>query len=379
MKEKAGHAAQDERTPSPPSHRRPALRAYIQGEAALDAGNLAAGVDSMKLAYSLAWELDCEPWPKWANELHFHMVNGCRPTLLAEDETVLPTRLQSACIRSPESSLAAISASLETHHFAIVDGFLGADASCLRASCTAACSSMQPARRAGTPGAAGRGDWIVWEPEGFDLLTRRTDALIHGLRSGCKADGMSRITCRQRPMVSCYSKGARFARHVDNHVGTDKENGRVLTAVYYMQAKGEWDAEADGGCLRIFRPEQPPTSSHVRPTPDQQRPGDGDGEGDGDDNDGSTIDELLEVAPIADRLVLFFSNHRCPHEVLPVSADGAFRLAATIWYWEHEEVPSWWVDGIHDCTLVPVQTSSKAVPLLEREPPMEPPPSVLVS
>ena len=186
---------------------------------------------------------------------------------------------------------------------------------------------------------------IIWEPEGFDVLTRKTDALVGALRSACKAEGLSRIRCRQRPMVSRYGKGASFARHVDNHVGTDKENGRMVTAVYYMQAKGGWDAQSEGGCLRFFRPEQdsPPK-----------------GGASDEDNEGgeSTIDEVLEVAPIADRLVLFCSDRRCPHEVLPITTDGdAARLAATIWYWEHESVPSWWVDGIHDCTLVPLASS----------------------
>ena len=138
------------RNGTPLQHRRPAMQAYIIGEAALDAADIPTGVDSMKQAFSLAPELEAETWPRWATELHYHLSNDVKPTLLAEDEAVLPARLQSARIDSTDD-LAAICTSLETHNFAIVDHFMGStDAARLRASCSAACSSMQPARQAGT-------------------------------------------------------------------------------------------------------------------------------------------------------------------------------------------------------------------------------------
>ena len=46
------------------------------------------------------------------------------------------------------------------------------------------------------------------------------------------------------------------------------------------------------------------------------------------------------------------SDYRCPHEVLPVTRAGGERFAATVWYWGAEAVPDWWVDGVHDRTLV---------------------------
>ena len=42
---------------------------------------------------------------------------------------------------------------------------------------------------------------------------------------------------------------------------------------------------------------------------------------------------LCDVAPIADRLLLFYADFRVPHEVLPAYVP---RLAITLWYAAHE-------------------------------------------
>ena len=41
------------------------------------------------------------------------------------------------------------------------------------------------------------------------------------------------------------------------------------------------------------------------------------------------------VAPIGNRLLLFYADVRVPHEVLPAYAD---RLAITLWYYDSSEV-----------------------------------------
>ena len=46
------------------------------------------------------------------------------------------------------------------------------------------------------------------------------------------------------------------------------------------------------------------------------------------------VPPLCDVAPLADRLVLFYADYRVPHEVLPAHGE---RLAITAWYFDREE------------------------------------------
>ena len=60
---------------------------------------------------------------------------------------------------------------------------------------------------------------------------------------------------------------------------------------------------------------------------------------DDDDDDGASNDDddaMVDVAPVGDRLVLFFSDRRTPHEVLHSSAT---RFATTLWYSEGVDGP----------------------------------------
>ena len=51
------------------------------------------------------------------------------------------------------------------------------------------------------------------------------------------------------------------------------------------------------------------------------------GRGGGEEHSG---DIVCDLAPISNRLMLFYSDFRCPHEVLPVTAGE--RYAVTLWY-----------------------------------------------
>jgi hypoxia-inducible factor (prolyl hydroxylase) len=91
----------------------------------------------------------------------------------------------------------------------------------------------------------------------------------------------------------------RYVRHCDN---PDK-NGRVLTALYYLNKA--WTPH-NGGCLRIYP----------------------------SDSEGNSRSEAVDIQPLHDRFLLFYSDKRCPHEVLPALAP---RYAITTWYYNADE------------------------------------------
>ena len=199
---------------------------------------------------------------------------------------------------------------------------------------------MRPADALRGAQLAARSDYIAWDLPGFDELSRRVDALVRALRER-KPTLLGAISARQRPMVARYGYGDAFARHVDNNCCRGQGelcNGRVLTTVYYMQ-EPDWDAETDGGCLRLFGSQQPlgePMDTAATPLADD-------------------TPARLDVAPLMDRLVLFLSDFRCPHEVLPVRRREVNRFGATIWYWDGNiPIPPWWQPEVHDCQLVEV-------------------------
>lgn len=120
---------------------------------------------------------------------------------------------------------------------------------------------------------------------------------------------------REEMQATCYpAGGARYVRHVDNNTSRPKKHnsggaeaeakeeederprtGRRITCILY--ANQEWKP-GDGGELRLH----PEASASV------------------------------DVAPRANRLVIFYSDERVPHEVLPAHAE---RFALSIWYHDH--------------------------------------------
>ena len=86
--------------------------------------------------------------------------------------------------------------------------------------------------------------------------------------------------------------GARYPKHLDNACGGGVVDHRWITCIYYLNPG--WSSDA-GGDLRLFV-----------------------------DDDGP-----LDVAPLNDRLVIFFAD-RLVHEVLPSTTDD-HRYALTLW------------------------------------------------
>jgi hypoxia-inducible factor (prolyl hydroxylase) len=121
-------------------------------------------------------------------------------------------------------------------------------------------------------------------------LTRQGESLVRHLAHESVTE-LRAVVGRSRPMLAVYpGEGARYMRHVDNPGG----NGRLLTLVYYLNFG--WREREHGGCLRLWRA-------------DYSEP-------------------VATMAPLLDRAVLFWSDRRVPHEVMPAQRE---RIATQIW------------------------------------------------
>ena len=113
------------------------------------------------------------------------------------------------------------------------------------------------------------------------------------------------------------SEGAKYPKHLDNVSGGG--DTRKLTAVYY--ANGDWDTEAQGGCIRLYDSLSEPNYCDVAPG----------GEGG------------------QDRLVLFWSDlivHEVlPMQMLPASAEEERGHRHTFTVWIATENPACLLDG----------------------------------
>ena len=144
-----------------------------------------------------------------------------------------------------------------------------------------------------------RGDFVMWVngnvkgAENIALHMRRTDALLRQLN---KIISYHRIEGRTQAMVACYPGAeTRYRKHVDNPY----QDGRCITTLYYLNK--DYDRTVNGGVLRLY--------PH-----------------------GGV--EYVDIEPILDRLVLFWSDGRSPHEVLPAHT---LRYAITLWYFDKDE------------------------------------------
>jgi len=110
------------------------------------------------------------------------------------------------------------------------------------------------------------------------------------------------VTTRSRAMVTCYPGQRRgYTKHCDNAV----RNGRKLTAILYLNQN--W-TEADGGELKIY-PNY--TTDQIKCSHESLLKrvfG-------FDPRTCAVLGSAVAVRPIANRLVLFWSDMRCPHEV----------------------------------------------------------------
>lgn len=146
-----------------------------------------------------------------------------------------------------------------------------------------------------------RGDQIAWvdgqEPGCHNigtLMAHIDEAVMHSAANGQLGNCV--INGRTKAMVACYpGNGAGYVRHVDNPNG----DGRCITCIYYLNKN--WDVKSHGGLLQIY-----PEGKNV----------------------------VANIEPLFDRLLIFWSDRRNPHEVKP---SYATRYAITVWYFDAKE------------------------------------------
>jgi Rps23 Pro-64 3,4-dihydroxylase Tpa1-like proline 4-hydroxylase len=161
------------------------------------------------------------------------------------------------------------------------------------------------------------------EPKVAKAATTPADDAIHNT--------FSRSKTRSKVMVTCYDgrddDTSKYTRHVDN----GNKNGRTITAIYYLNE--DWK-QAHGGALRLYA-RATTSNDEEDAAPATLVPPNILGENKLTENidiDNSSVHATVE--PMADRLVLFLSDWRTPHEVLPTHKD---RLAVTVWFYDPVE------------------------------------------
>ena len=200
----------------------------------------------------------------------------------------------------------AIRRSLCHRSFAVIDGFT--DSTSARAVLEA-CVESERTGAIYDFTAPDRGDVVVSDdgfpaslfeeaPESLVSLARAIDALVRELDVGAGARLWG-------PRTSRYADGAKLGVHCDTHNYGEMH----LTALFYSQPREHWSPQ-DGGCLRIH--------SAV-------------GESDDPAATACFDSPIVDIAPLSGRLVVFYSDGRCPHEVLAVGT-GVERYAVSFWY-----------------------------------------------
>jgi len=204
----------------------------------------------------------------------------------------------------PESkrrwSAPSVAAALHEAHMCVIDHFVQAPAA-LRVllGCMRATGELQPGEVSGGLKRSTRGDLMMWvstepgqQPRELHALLADIDELVAALSTEPSlADdlGGGRLLVRHEMQCTCYpGNGARYVKHVDDALA---HRGRRLTCIAYCNPGWE---PAYGGALRI----------HAKGGPH-------------------------DVEPLDGRLVLFWSDSRCPHEVLPAHRE---RYAVSVWF-----------------------------------------------
>ena len=97
------------------------------------------------------------------------------------------------------------------------------------------------------------------------------------------------------------------------------KNERIITAIYYL-TDDDWDAELDGGALRMFHTDNSDSNSNTDATTTVKS----------DMEENGSSSDFFDVVPFRDRMVVFRSD-RVEHQVMPSLRRP--RLAITLWFY----------------------------------------------
>ena len=144
-----------------------------------------------------------------------------------------------------------------------------------------------------------RGDMVTWldvkrqDPNtGLRIAVKNMDRITNELNTSKLMRGCD-IRSRSHVMVACYpGDGTGYKQHVDNPC----QDGRKLTFILYLNR--DYNQKRDGGVLRIYKKD---------------------------------CGLYFDIEPRVGRLVIFWSDSRTPHAVLPAYSE---RLAISLWYFD---------------------------------------------
>jgi hypothetical protein len=369
--------------PTPLHARLPAVRAYVEGESLCDEGQTTDGLAKLKEAIATAWELDLPEWPGWAECLYHQVTHGLVPSgappppqLAADTSSSQPAVAALACDGggwwASEAAVAAIAGALRSRNHVLVDGFLGRDGGlALRGAIEAAWEegALQPAKVAqpgnglnGQRSDRTRSDHIAWVDfaaagtarwGALGTLVTQADSLVQALLRAAPEVCHSRACgqwcratawvppLRATPTTTAAAARARTAMGGGSRRSiTATKTGAPTTAgacactgrrVRQRTTRSRPARRSARCCSNHSRDLEERSAAFLTPASSFAQGADG---AEAAAAAAAAGDAHADVAPLLDRLLLFFSDFRVPHEVLAARRP---RFACTLWYMERDE------------------------------------------
>lgn len=231
-----------------------------------------------------------------------------------------------------------VAAGLKHDHHAVIDGFLpdeGAAAMGALLHAMHANDELKPGEVTAGLSTAARSDLMRWVPAAAEqppalraVVGALDELLLQLVREPDVAAELADLPLmRAEAQLTVYpGGGAKYVRHTDDA----RSRVRVLTCIVYAGNAG-W-REPAGGQLRLHLGEGDAAPSKLASLPAWAQPTRA-----AQPSWTRTRRRTEDVAPLDNRLVVFWSDARVPHEVLAAHAP---RYAVSVWYHDQQTVPA---------------------------------------